>query len=928
MGSLLAAEQIIKVPISILGQYKFCKTKAILSLKQYAEKINSEGQFKAKDLIIKERDVVGDPRTLGILMHECFTEYFTELTNQLYRYGENVINETILKKLLDAALERVEAVIQNSVLYSNHQEIIDKKKNVMFQGASGYQARMLKASRHISRGDGFKASDLMNEYFKGEPVFNARVANEYLMGIADVMIEKNETNENQIWEFKSGHLTDHSREHEQIQAAAYALASQSDGRSKCVSFTILQLSEITTIPFTDAWRERVVGTYKSLLSHFKQGKVPFELMDGRCTHCQHKDRCQELNKMYTSTGIFPDTEDISALFNSFYSFKDMNEVLPEPSFPEPINETPELQESETVEDVVEISETRDTAVLDINDPFSTQKDEQSRTEGEDVEIIPDGDSNTSQVTIPVSPQIKVEDTDDDGELPDDAIGIVLQAQNQPLLLSAMKDNVLEGVIKDKFRKAISVGQILITRAKKPADSDADAIVEIREIQSFPSVIAMPFRKLTGFNIKISTSPFMYYERDRYTRTLFPTNFNANYLRLPSPNEMTKIMHLSSEGIKIGLVTYERVTDELPKMLLPYKFPISFREMGYKNMFLVGSPGKGKTNMLKILINAISQYTGTKTGNPPAIIILDNTGQFTELDTKTSRSGPIEERLWELLDMDVVRNLKRYKIIGRDGDGTHTLTLSAIDPDLLAVMFPQLPQNSSQTFQNLSLKVFQQYPNADFNTFKTVMNRILDTSDYLHSSVKNAIKTALEHGPADYFDKGTDYLLLDDMLVEGQVSTIQVDHIPSAMPVLLYLLMMIHKKKILEKDETPLIMVLDEAHDIFPKSGAIGYEKEYVRMITNKVRSLARTGRKRKLGLIFASQQPHDIDQDIVGVFQTFFILGLQSASTNWVKDTLGREYVDQVMQLETGYARVLSREIHGDVLVPLFIPKAPNKHEE
>jgi hypothetical protein len=64
------------------------------------------------------------------------------------------------------------------------------------------------------------------------------------------------------------------------------------------------------------------------------------------------------------------------------------------------------------------------------------------------------------------------------------------------------------------------------------------------------------------------------------------------------------------------------------------------------------------------------------------------------------------------------------------------------------------------------------------------------------------------------------------------------------------------------------------------------------------------------------------------VLQTKIVLGLESTSGNWIKETLGREYVNLVFSLGQGYARIWNAELHKGTLVPLFIPKAPNKHEE
>ncbi|KKL17763.1 hypothetical protein LCGC14_2482270, partial [marine sediment metagenome] len=257
-----------------------------------------------------------------------------------------------------------------------------------------------------------------------------------------------------------------------------------------------------------------------------------------------------------------------------------------------------------------------------------------------------------------------------------------------------------------------------------------------------------------------------------------------------------------------------------------------------------------------------------------------------------------------------------------------LSLNAIDPELISLLFPELPPTSSTNFKRMVKMIFKDYPAVDYENFTNKINEIIRReSNTLNSQVAKAIQGAITNGPVDIFDQGGNVLQIKDILVPGQVSVIQIDHIVDKMPVLLYLLLMINRKKIYENDQTPVIMVLDEAHELFPKSANPG-EKEYLRRVSQSLIRIARRGRKKHFGLIFASQQPHDIIPEIIGVFQTKIIMGLEATSGNWIKDTLGREYVTLIFSLGQGYARIWNAELHKGTLVPLFIPKAPNKHEE
>ena len=81
----------------------------------------------------------------------------------------------------------------------------------------------------------------------------------------------------------------------------------------------------------------------------------------------------------------------------------------------------------------------------------------------------------------------------------------------------------------------------------------------------------------------------------YTEILYPTDFQKYVFRIPSNDELINIMNMYSSGIPLGIVTYDKYEDQLPQPILPYFFPFDKAEIGYKGIFVVGSPGKGKTN---------------------------------------------------------------------------------------------------------------------------------------------------------------------------------------------------------------------------------------------------------------------------------------------------------------------------------------------
>ena len=860
-----------KIPISTLESYSYCKKQGILSLRKKE---------------IRKKDT--KKKVIGRILHEVFKNFHEEWTDIMYSRREKQCGINRLKLILEAAVDQARVIMESDPSYLAYEAPLNKGFKRMMEGRNGFVSQISNAATKLAKNnDLFRSDELPRTYFKGDPKFEWEVGLEHsqLYGRIDCLVEKEQEREFFIWEFKTGIVPDEPFEGHILEAVGYAVAYEQESKMKCIGLKILYYGEKEfDIAFTDFHRDKVNSQVQELFDYEETGEIPHIIMGSKCNECDFYDECDKESKVIRLSGA---EENISEPIDSDLGLEKEEQELE--SFRETVTESGEIEK--TTQTPIK-KEVKSTVIKVGKQAISTPK------------------------TLA-----------DKEFVPKDAIGIVIQSEQRGYLLSTEKSNLLSGAIKQEFQRKLYPGQVLITANEKIKEMPS-AIVEVKEIKSFPKTLSAPFRKIDMFNILIETSPFMYYENQRYSKVLFPANFSSHYFRLPSKPELMRIMNLFGEGINLGLVTYEMLENELPDMELIYKYPFSFKETGYKGIFVVGSPGKGKTNLLKILINGISQYVGTRDGLPPAVIVLDITGQFGQLNKPTKNATTFDEELWKLMDMKIVNKLKVFKIIYDCGDGTHTLSLNAIDPELISLLFPELPPTSSTNFKRMVKMIFKDYPAVDYENFTNKINEIIRReSNTLNSQVAKAIQGAITNGPVDIFDQGGNVLQIKDILVPGQVSVIQIDHIVDKMPVLLYLLLMINRKKIYENDQTPVIMVLDEAHELFPKSANPG-EKEYLRRVSQSLIRIARRGRKKHFGLIFASQQPHDIIPEIIGVFQTKIIMGLEATSGNWIKDTLGREYVTLIFSLGQGYARIWNAELHKGTLVPLFIPKAPNKHEE
>lgn len=163
-----------------------------------------------------------------------------------------------------------------------------------------------------------------------------------------------------------------------------------------------------------------------------------------------------------------------------------------------------------------------------------------------------------------------------------------------------------------------------------------------------------------------------------------------------------------------------------------------------------------------------------------------------------------------------------------------------------------------------------------------------------------------------FDHGMSPLteLASDMFREGQVTVIPTSHLRGAKEHLtvLSILSYIIENKIDDHHvvdqikNTPMLVAVDEAHNYFSSPDSL---RE--RYIVRRAREAVKQGRKDKLGLMMITQNPEDIDEDILKQINTNVFLGLRE------------EVVEKVPSIPRGFKRDIPKFGKGQAVV-----KAPD----
>ncbi len=182
---------------------------------------------------------------------------------------------------------------------------------------------------------------------------------------------------------------------------------------------------------------------------------------------------------------------------------------------------------------------------------------------------------------------------------------------------------------------------------------------------------------------------------------------------------------------------------------------------------------------------------------------------------------------------------------------------------------------------------------------------------------------------DVFDGGTNPFpeMTDQLFREGQVTVIPTSHLRGEKEylVVLSLLSYIIENKIDDFDvdpavkHTPMLVAVDEAHNYFSRPSNV--REAY---IVGRAREAAKQGRKDKLGLMMITQNPGDIDGDILKQINTNVFLQLRDEVIEDVP-SVPRSYRKDIPKFAKGQAVIKAPDVEAVEVVGL--PYCLTRHD-
>jgi DNA helicase HerA-like ATPase len=360
---------------------------------------------------------------------------------------------------------------------------------------------------------------------------------------------------------------------------------------------------------------------------------------------------------------------------------------------------------------------------------------------------------------------------------------------------------------------------------------------------------------------------------------------------------------------------------------------------FRHTLVAGSTGKGKTHFTKNLLRQFAtdkrypienHQTGTTEHSRLNLVILDPENEYSEMRNDNPELQNEDELVQRLerqgIEVGGIDNFETFipEIGNTNAPATGTsqnLTIPfSLVEDRPQLLMPYKPTEVTRgALENCIDAYFSETDTPTYDGFLSYLRTNEDSESTLRQrySIEDGTWSAImrrvtDAAYSDVFDHGTNPLpdVSNAVFREGQVTVIPTSHPHGAKEELtvLSILSYIIDNKIDDYNvdpnvkDTPLLVAVDEAHNYVSDPSTL--REQY---IVNRARDAVKQGRKDKLGLFMITQNPEDIDGDILKQTNTNIFLGLRE------------EVIKKVPSIPRGYENDLEKYGKGQAVI-----KAPD----
>ncbi len=420
---------------------------------------------------------------------------------------------------------------------------------------------------------------------------------------------------------------------------------------------------------------------------------------------------------------------------------------------------------------------------------------------------------------------------------------------------------------------------------------------------------------------------------------------APHIRAPAfipPEELLNLIYgLPSEGVPYGVIIVGEDPIMNPKDDKFYAYKMR-KELLFEHELVCGTTGKGKTVKCK---NDIYNFINFVEG---AVVIFDLHGEYgliaeepdynnvneyekkiwSDLGVQPSKIEDVIELFWvpankKTTDIEVENEHRRY----------FTIKFKNIPPDQLQYYLPALspqgyivlPRLVREFFESGGSTLEEFFNWLQYNKFNPYL-----VSNLTREALLRRIAPILEEGIFDA--KGVDDISVEDLLKPKRATIVRLDHIKSNTArriVAFHIINLIANTKLRDAagEYPPTMILVDEAHNFFPRITHDEDEKDYINRTIKWVDRICKEGRKFNLRMEFSTQSPEDLHPNVIKTVNTITFFGMTPIQVNTIERVMDLAVEkNELINLPMRKAIIFSRG-NSDLPVKVLIPWPLLKHK-
>ncbi len=418
--------------------------------------------------------------------------------------------------------------------------------------------------------------------------------------------------------------------------------------------------------------------------------------------------------------------------------------------------------------------------------------------------------------------------------------------------------------------------------------------------------------------------------------------------IPSQEIINIIYGLPSDGPVYGALIFgdEVIVDPRTGKCIPYRMR---KSLLFEHELVTGTTGKGKTAKCKNDIYNFVEYV------EGAVVVIDTHNEYSMIcedpikEDDETKPSDFDIKIWRDLGImpksieDIIVWIPKLEqevevddFHGKVKTMHFTIRFSDIGPSFLQYYLPALSPQGYYVLPKLVRRFRSVY--RERNNTLDKFYRWLDNASFPKDMISEATREAILRRIAAVLEEGifdaggVSDIDIKYMLRSRTVNIIRVDMVPSIVArriVVMHIISKIAMTKLRDYNELfpPVMLLIDEAHNYFPRFVYDANEKEWVMRTVSWVERIAREGRKFRLRIEFSTQSPEDLNPRILKTVNTYTLFGLTPLQIKTLKKFMELP-VDKtvLMNLPTRCAVIYSRS-NSSIPMKILIPWALLRHK-